>query len=125
MSRPSPRRRRSAPAPAITPRHVWLATLGLAARSRRQALQLGEQAQQNVTLWRAAIGSRVVGVDQVLREGGERLESEFRARVQPLLARAGLHLPKPAAKRKPAARKSVRKAAPRRVAARKAASRRA
>ncbi len=129
MTRTRTRRRAAAPALAITPRHVWLATLGLAARSRRQALQLGVQAEDGITHWRAAIGTRAVGLEQAVRETGERLQGELQTRMQPLLTRVGLGQRSKAVTRKPrvqpSARKPVRKLAKRRSTARKGASRRA
>jgi hypothetical protein len=113
----SPARRRTTPSIAITPRHVWLATLGLAARSRRHALQLGDQAQANVQQWRVRLGTRAVGLEHVVREAGERLQGH----LQPLLARVGLPQVSPATRSaaKPARRRGVSKpraTAPRRRA---------
>ena len=112
-----------------TPRHMWLASLGMVVAARRQSLAAAGRvgasignamADARFALRRAETGLRA-GLDGVRGEVGPRLTcvgNEIGAGLAPIVARLGLA---PAAKRAPRKlRKAARKQAPRRAVGRPA-----
>lgn len=99
----------SAAAHETTPRHVWLAGLGLVAIARREAIAGAQRARGELD----ALRSRV-------EPGLARFGAEVESRLAPMLARLGLAPSATARRARPAAtKKTTRRAgarAPRRVA---------
>lgn len=126
MTRKKPVRKTAARSPSLdaTPRHLWLASLGLLVASRREGRHLLQQAQAKAATAaddaRKAVRQAEAGlrgglgtVRQQVEPKVQSLGAEVEARLAPIVAKLGL---KPAGKRAPRkARKAPAKAV-RRVA---------
>ncbi len=126
MTRKKPVRKTAARSPSLdaTPRHLWLASLGLLVAGRREGRHLLQQAQAKAATAaddaRKAVRQAEVGlrgglgtVRQQVEPKVQSLGAEVEARLAPIVAKLGL---KPAGKRTPRkARKAPAKAV-RRVA---------
>lgn len=121
----------------LSPRHLWLAWLGLAAVTRREAGNAACAALASANAWRDRAATFAGDARDVVRGGALTLREQIEpaldglaatveARLAPLLDRAGIVRPstaraasktrRPAAK-KPATRRQPRKAAPRKARA--------
>ncbi len=113
--------------PRTTPRHLWLAALGVAAVARREAATAAAIAREELPRLRddalrfagdardVARGIALTAQER-LGSGVERIAGEAQVRLSPVLARIGLRLPATRARRAPAKRTTRRAAAGRKQA---------
>ena len=114
MTRKKPVRKTAARSPSLdaTPRHLWLASLGLLVAGRREGRHLLQQAQAKaataaadarkaVRQAEAGVRGSLGTVRQQVEPKVQSLGSEVEARLAPIVAKLGL---------KPAGKRAVRKA---------------
>lgn len=114
MTRKKPVRKTAARSPSLdaTPRHLWLASLGLLVAGRREGRHLLQQAQAKaataaddackaVRQAEAGLRGSLGTVRQQVEPKVQSLGSEVEARLAPIVAKLGL---------KPAGKRAVRKA---------------
>lgn len=126
MTRKKPVRKTAARSPSLdaTPRHLWLASLGLLVAGRREGRHLLQQAQAKAATAaddaRKAVRQAEAGlrgslgtVRQQVEPKVQSLGAEVEARLAPIVAKLGL---KPADKRAPRKARKAQAKAVRRVA---------
>ena len=121
MTRKKPVRKTAARSPSLdaTPRHLWLASLGLLVAGRREGRHLLQQAQAKaataaddackaVRQAEAGLRGSLGTVRQQVEPKVQSLGAEVEARLAPIVAKLGL---KPARKARKAPAKAVRRTA--------------